>query len=133
MAEQLLTLPSSTRSVYKLEEFICFVAKKYQINQEMYPDMLISLTEAVNNAIIHGNKSDENKLVRILMIKKVKTLTFKVSDEGDGFDPDQVPDPTQEDRLSCCGGRGVFLMKQLADDLHYHDNGRTVEICFHIK
>ncbi len=133
MTEQLLTLPSCAKSVYQIEEFVNMLVDNYNICQEKFPDILISLTEAVNNAIIHGNKNDESKLVKINMIKSQCTIVFKVSDEGEGFDPDSVPDPTQPDKLCCCGGRGVFLMRQLSDDLHYHDNGRTVEICFHLN
>jgi serine/threonine-protein kinase RsbW len=132
MSEQLLTLKSCTASVCELEEFITVVARKYNIHQDKYPDMLISLTEAVNNAIIHGNKSDESKLVRILMKQTMQSLVFKISDEGEGFDPSAVADPTEEKNRACCGGRGVFLMRELSDNIHFHDNGRTVEIHFHL-
>jgi len=87
MSEQLLTLPSSTKSISKLEEFIQCVAKEHNICEDKFPDILISLTEAVNNAIVHGNKNDENKYVSIILSKTTKGLSFQVSDEGPGFNP----------------------------------------------
>ena len=130
MPEQTLKLPSCTKSICQLETFISLIAHKYQIQTEKFPDILISLTEAVNNAIIHGNKMDLNKYVQIDIDSSPNGLAFIVSDEGCGFNPNAVPDPTAPENIACCGGRGVFLMKQLADDVLYHENGSKVEIRF---
>jgi len=129
-AVQLLELPSCTTSICKLENFVRFIAGKHKISEEKFPDILISLTEAVNNAIIHGNKKDKTKNVEISWTKTTKGLAFTVRDEGKGFNPSAVPDPTAEDRLEMCGGRGVFLIKQLSDGVHYLNNGNTVEMHF---
>ena len=94
--------------------------------------MLISLTEAVTNAITHGNHYDENKVVQINLQKKSDTIAIRVSDQGCGFDPESVPDPTCDENICKCGGRGVFLMQRLCDQIHYKDNGRTVEMHFKI-
>ncbi len=130
MSKQILKLPSCSKSICQLEQFIGVVAHQYKISNDKYPDILISLTEAVNNAIIHGNKEDRDKYVEIEINQTVKGLSFLVSDEGKGFNPKNVPDPTSPENIGCCGGRGVFLMKQLADKVEYHDNGRKVEIHF---
>lgn len=130
MLKQTLTLPSCTKSICKLEEFISIIAHRYSIGHEKYPDILISLTEAVNNAIIHGNKMDTTKYVKVDISNTANGLAFIVSDEGTGFNPNMVPDPTSPENIGCCGGRGVFLMKQLADDVVYHENGSKVEIRF---
>lgn len=132
MSKQTLKLPSCSKSICRLEQFIGVVAHQYKISNEKYPDILISLTEAVNNAIIHGNKEDIQKFVEIEISKTVKGLSFIVSDEGLGFNPQAVPDPTSPENIGCCGGRGVFLMNQLADKVEYHDNGRRVEIHFSV-
>ena len=97
---------------------------------ERYPDILISLTEAVNNAIIHGNKADESKKVKIDMQEEKSGIAVSVTDEGQGFDPEEVPDPTSPENLECCGGRGVFIMSSLADKLSYINNGTTVKMYF---
>lgn len=130
--KQSLKLPSNTKSICHLEEFIQCIAEQYAICQEKFPDILISLTEAVNNAIIHGNKEDADKYVHVTLNKTEKGLTFIVADEGSGFNPHTLPDPTSPEHLECCGGRGVFLMKQLADDVKYLNEGRTVQMHFEV-
>ena len=92
--------------------------------------MLISLTEAVNNAIIHGNNSDSNKYVRLKVIREKSVLSFTITDEGKGFDPEGLKNPVHPDHIDCCGGRGVHIMKHLSHRLDFHNNGRTVEIQF---
>lgn len=128
----MLKLPSIPHSVVELEAFIQQMAGKYKIDNEKYPNILISLTEAVNNAIIHGNNQDASKFVDIRLHKTNKGISISVSDEGDGFNPKNIPDPTLEENLECCGGRGVFLIQQLSDDVSYKDNGRTVEMHFRL-
>ncbi len=132
MGNQTLKLPSSTQSICRLEEFIQCVASQYNICQDKFPDILISLTEAVNNAIIHGNQENENKYVHIVLDETSKGLAFTVHDEGPGFNPLNLPDPTSPEQLECCGGRGVFLMNQLADEVRYLNDGRTVEMHFRV-
>ncbi len=130
MSDHSLELPSCTSSLCELESFIQRIAQRCNIKEERYPDILISLTEAVNNAIIHGNKEDLNKCVRIIYTHSVQGLSFIITDEGAGFDPQEVPDPTLEENLCLCGGRGVFLMKELSDKIEYLNNGRTVKLYF---
>ena len=132
MPNRILKLPSCSKSICQLEQFIGVIATQYQISQDKYPDILISLTEAVNNAIIHGNKEDQNKYVEIELNKTTQGISFVISDQGLGFNPKSIPDPTRPENIGCCGGRGVFLMKQLADRVEYRDNGRKVEIHFSV-
>ena len=103
---------------------------KYKVSPDIYGNILVSLTEAVNNAIIHGNRSDESKSVQIQLRKKNDSLNIRVSDEGRGFDYKNLPDPTAPENLMKIGGRGVFLMQQLSDDISFHNNGSTVEMQF---
>ncbi|GDX45675.1 hypothetical protein LBMAG24_10020 [Bacteroidota bacterium] len=128
----MLKLPSNLRSINVLDSFVQDVVHQYKISQEVHGNMLISLTEAVTNAITHGNHYDENKVVQINLQKKSDTIAIRVSDQGCGFDPANVPDPTCEENICKCGGRGVFLMQRLCDQIQYKDNGRTVEMHFKI-
>jgi len=126
-----IKLPSCPEQIGELEIFLKCISEEYGIAPDKYPDMLISLTEAVNNAIIHGNGNDKSKFVKIsLSQKKDKTLVFKIADEGEGFNPTAVPDPTSAELLECCGGRGVHIMKCLSDDVSYKKNGSTVLLKF---
>ena len=115
-----------------METFLADVIKDYNISDEVYGNMLISLTEAVTNAMMHGNKADEKKIVRVTHQTSKKRLVFKISDEGKGFNPNDVPDPTAPENLLKLGGRGVFLMRQLADRVNFLNNGSTVEIQFRL-
>lgn len=129
---EVLKLASHTKNVARVEPFVEQIIERYGINSEVYGNILISLTEAVTNAIIHGNHSDINKSV-FIHTKKIKNkVSFLVTDEGPGFDYENLPDPTAPENLLKIGGRGVFLMKQLSDDVSFLDDGRTVEIRFNI-
>lgn len=128
----LLTLPSQQNQVRYVEKFVSQVASRFNITPDTYGNILISLTEAVNNAIIHGNRKDKNKKVKVCFEKRRKDLAIRVSDEGSGFDYDNLPDPTAPENILECGGRGVFIMRQLCDGMEYKDNGRTVEMRFSV-
>ena len=130
MTTLMLKIPSHPNQITEVEVFVKKMAQEFNIGQEKFPNILISLTEAVNNAIIHGNCNDENKFVDIQMNKTSKGVSCRVSDEGCGFNPKSIPDPTADDHLECCGGRGVFLIQQLSDRVDFFDNGRTVEMHF---
>lgn len=127
---QALTLASDLHSVREVEILLQQLIEEYQISHDKYSDMLISLTEAVTNAIRHGNRLDKRKYVRISFKVEEGEIRFRVMDEGEGFDFENLPDPTAPENLVRCGGRGVFLMKQLSDRMSFKNNGSTVEMCF---
>lgn len=128
----MLKLSSNPRNIALVESFVERIVKQYQLNQDLYGNILITLTEAVNNAIIHGNRKDESKTVQIQLRKLSNCLAIRVTDEGRGFDVGEIPDPTAPENLLKVGGRGVFLMQQLSDAVEFHNEGRTVEMQFNI-
>lgn len=130
--QTMLKLTSNPKNVERVGSFVHTVAEKYQIAPDTYGNILVSLTEAVNNAIMHGNDGDESKTVEVKLRKQKGALAFWVTDEGNGFDYDNLPDPTSPENILKIGGRGVFLMRQLSDRICFHDNGRVVEMCFKI-
>lgn len=131
--QPMLKLSSNPKNVEYIEPFVEKLVERYKISPDMYGNILISLTEAVTNAIKHGNGGDENKTVQVsLQQVSNKKIAFQVSDEGPGFDFESVPDPTLPENLLKIGGRGVFLMRQLCDNVLYHNNGSTVEIQFNL-
>jgi len=115
-----------------LEGYIQQVVEGHQLDENLYPNMLISLTEAVTNAMIHGNRYDDRKNIVVTCRRKNGHIHIFISDEGTGFDPCQLPDPTCEELLEAEGGRGVFLMKQLTDEVHFLDRGRTVQLMWKV-
>lgn len=130
MAAKLLTISSNPTKITELEGFLTSVLTELNVSRDRYPEILISLTEAVNNAIIHGNKLDENKKVKINCKNSKQHLCISISDEGRGFNIKEIPDPTAEEHIDCCGGRGVFIMSNLADRILFKNNGSTVEMYF---
>lgn len=131
MKQNTLEIPSNPRAISDLESFVQDMATKYNICSNKYPDILISLTEAVNNAIIHGNKGNANKKVAISLVKNKTGLCFKVSDQGRGFNHKSIPNPTHESLIECCGGRGVHIIKELCDKVSFLNNGTTIEMFFY--
>lgn len=128
----MLELSSNTSELRQLERFVKKIADQYRLDEGQYGNVLISLTEAVSNAIIHGNKQDSNKKVCISLTEEKNKISISVSDQGKGFDVHDIPDPTTEERLFCIGGRGVFIMKRLCDGVCYCNNGTTVKLEFKI-
>lgn len=129
-----LKIASKPENVGIVEKFIDDLRTELNIGDDVYGNILISLTEAANNAIIHGNKSDESKFVTLeySLDERGKNLTFIMKDEGPGFDYGHLPDPTNPENLEKTHGRGVFLMMQLADMVVFSDNGATIEMQFRI-
>ncbi len=129
--ENPIQLTSETKSINKIDQIINAIFERYQLPEELFGNVLIALTEAVNNAILHGNNCDKLKKVVIShRVKENKVLSFSISDEGRGFDPSLLPDPTDPVNIEKIGGRGVFLMRQLSDNLIFNDNGTNVVIEF---
>lgn len=127
-----IRLSSKLKSIAKVEHFATNLKAKYNISEEVYPKILISLTEAVNNAIIHGNEVDESKIVRLHSKISGKQLHILVEDEGCGFEPNNIPDPCNEENIWKCGGRGVMIMRSLTDRVQFKNNGSCVELIFNI-
>ncbi len=126
------TIQSSPDKVSEVEAFVDQLRGENLVDEQVYGNILILLTEAVNNAILHGNKSDESKNVEITCKLNSNKISFIVSDEGPGFDFNSLPDPTDPANVEKLTGRGVFLMKQLSDYVIFSDNGSTVELQFKI-
>jgi serine/threonine-protein kinase RsbW len=126
-----LKLKSNPNNVAEVEPYIHHVFKELSLDDSLFGNMLIALTEAVSNAIIHGNGSDENKEVNILTSHHPDKVCLRVEDEGKGFNPHNIPDPTAPENLLTPGGRGVFLMQHLADKVNFYENGRIVELEFY--
>ncbi|MFN0275130.1 MAG: ATP-binding protein [Chitinophagales bacterium] len=129
---KVLELKSNLNNITVIESFIEDFRCSHAIGDDVYGNMLVAITEAVNNAILHGNKSDESKRVYINLSKQKNLVTCIVKDEGRGFDYNNLPDPTSPENIENTGGRGVFLMKNLADMVIFSNDGSIVEIQFKV-
>lgn len=130
---QQLELPSAIEGIHIIEKLIETICSTYKLNEDHYGNILVGVTEAVNNAIYHGNKSDPNKKVHVGFETTPQSISFSVTDEGPGFDFNNLPDPTDPENLEKPSGRGIFLMKHLADTVSFSDNGRSVLLTFTMK
>lgn len=128
-----LQLPSKLESITILENFIDTIQAENSVPENVYANMLTCLNEVVINSIIHGNKQDETKKVYInLEIVDKKELQFTITDEGEGFDYNNLPDPTAPDNLQNLSGRGIFIVKHLADQCIFNMTGNQIELHFKI-
>lgn len=125
-----LELPSSVEQINKVEQLVDALKEDLAFSDEIYGNMIVSITEAVNNAIIHGNGQDETKKVSVRLATDANHLIFVIEDEGKGFDYNNLPDPTAPENLEKPTGRGVFLMKNLSDMVIFNEAGNQVEIHF---
>ena len=129
-----LKFSSKPENISVVEKFVDDLRSEVKIGDEVYGNILVSITEAANNAMMHGNKGDEKKQVEIQygLDERGKNLSFIIKDQGPGFNYNQLADPTAPENLEKTSGRGVFLMMQLADMVVFSDNGATVEMSFRI-
>jgi len=125
-----LQITSDPKNLRMVENLIEELNEKHQIEADVFGKILVATIEAVNNAIIHGNKSDVNKKVDIDLTLEDKVVKVKICDEGEGFDHEKVPDPTAPENIENIHGRGVFLMKRLSDEIRFNNDGTSVEMTF---
>ena len=128
-----IQIPSIQENIRIVESFIDNAKDKYELDDDIYGNIMIAVTESVNNAIIHGNKKEKNKSVNLRLNFEESTIKFLISDEGIGFDYKNLPDPTSPENLDKPGGRGIFLMKNLCDEVSFSENGNTVELTFYLS
>jgi len=121
---------SEISNIRIIENVIDNITGEIGISKEDYGKILVSTLEAVNNAMIHGNGSDPNKYVVLNISYEKEELKIRVKDEGHGFIPHEVPDPTSGENVESLNGRGVFLMSKLADKIRYNKKGNSVTMTF---
>jgi|SRR6266850_992007 len=128
-----IEVPSLSENIRMIESFIDNAKEKFQLDDDIYGNIMIAITEAVNNAIKHGNRSDSSKNVSLSLSLDDSLIKFRVEDEGQGFDYENLPDPTAPENIEKPGGRGIFLMKHLSDEVEFKEGGRIVELSFYMN
>lgn len=128
-----ISIPSLIENIRIIESFIDNAREKFHINDDIYGNIMISVTECVSNAIIHGNKQDKKKVVNIELRFLDDQVRFIIEDQGEGFDYQSLKDPTSPDQIHKPGGRGVFIMKHLSDEVQFEDDGRTTILTFYMN
>ncbi|MDQ3535525.1 MAG: ATP-binding protein [Bacteroidota bacterium] len=126
-----IQIPSLIENIRIIESFIDNAKDKYELDDDIYGNIMIAVTESVNNAIKHGNQNDINKNVSLSLTLHDNLIKFVVEDEGSGFSYYNLPDPTAPENIDKPGGRGIFLMRNLSDEVVFKENGRVVELSFY--
>ena len=127
-----LQLPSKPESLTLVENLVEEIADKFKLSEDTFANMMTCLSEAVTNAIIHGNLLDPEKKVFINADVEGKRIVWTIADEGKGFDYNSLDDPTASENLEKLTGRGVFILKHLADQCIFNSRGNEVELHFKI-
>ena len=127
---ELYLLPSKIDSLVVIEQLIENIKDHHNIPEDLYGNILVSITEAVNNAIKHGNKLNPDLNVEFTFENTDTNYSFTVKDEGAGFDFNHIADPTLPENVEKPDGRGIFIMKSLADEVEFLMDGRQVNINF---
>jgi serine/threonine-protein kinase RsbW len=125
-----LQIPSNFSSLVDVENLVDRVCGNLGVEEDSYGNILIAVTEAVNNAIQHGNVFDTKLFVDVAVGDQPTEFCFNVKDQGKGFDFSNLPDPTAPENIMKENGRGIFLMKSLSDNVEFDDFGSSVSLYF---
>lgn len=130
MTHHELTFTSTKQSMHLVEELIDKVCSECKISGAHYGNIYVAITEAVYNAMNHGNKLNPSKKINIIFNGTDTTLNFTIKDEGAGFNYTNLPDPTSPENIEKESGRGIFLIKQLSNKVEFLNGGNTISITF---
>lgn len=128
-----LTLSSDPQNIGKVEGFLQEVNRSVSLDEIQMHKLMVSLTEAVNNAIIHGNKSVPEKSVSVTCTVEKGGLSIRVRDQGGGFQPETVENPLKDENLLRESGRGIFLMRMLMDKVEFGKTEDGMEVMLWLR
>jgi serine/threonine-protein kinase RsbW len=128
--ERCIKIGSTISNIQEVELFLNSIFVDFEIDSNRYNKIYLSLSEAINNAIQHGNKLDESKFVTISFSVSSNYYEFTVEDEGIGFSMDVLKDPTQIENIRNESGRGIFIMKRFSDNVEILESGNKIKLNF---
>lgn len=123
-----LVIKSDVSELRKVEEFLINIFNEYNLEYKYFNKTYLCISEAVINAIKHGNKNDLNKQVSIIAECNNEEIDIQIEDEGDGFDINNVNNPTLKENINKESGRGIFIIKNLSDKIEYNEKGNQVQL-----
>jgi len=129
-----LEIPTDVRSIEHAVEYVmqrCQTCEAYR--KRLRWNFRVGLTEALTNAMLYGNEHDPSKRVRVEVALQNGRLEARITDQGGGFDPSAIPDPTEGENIRKSGGRGLYLMRQLLDEVSYNDRGNQVTLVLRLE
>ncbi len=114
-----VAFPSSQKFLAAVDRYVEQELKKAGLTKDIIADVAISVSEFINNAILHGNRQDESKMVILELYHAPGELTICVEDEGEGFEPDNIANPLEGENLLKEVGRGIFIARMLVDSVEF--------------
>lgn len=127
-----MIIKSDIKNISLVENLIDDLVEKHEVDFDLYGKVLLAVVEGVNNAILHGNKSNKEKDVIIDYDLNPEKIQFNILDQGQGFNYKNLPDPTLPENLERVSGRGIFLMRHLADEIQFNELGNEVRLTFNV-
>jgi serine/threonine-protein kinase RsbW len=112
-----LSLPSRIETVAKAANAVADFVSRSGISEDVAYGIDMAVREAVTNAVVHGNEQDEQKAVELTLKSSPEAVEITVHDQGQGFNPEEVPDPTQTENILKTSGRGIFFMRTFMDEV----------------
>ncbi len=133
MKKYSLIIPSDRKEISKFENLLIEINNDFGMAMEKFINFQIAASEAIVNAIVHGNKQNPEKKVYVEVTTDDEKLEMKIRDEGDGFDVSKLPDPTDESNLYKESGRGVFIIRSLVDEFYIESNSKGTAMSLLMK
>ncbi len=123
-----LAIPSTMNDALKVEQAILAEAQARGYSENAIFAIRLALDEALSNAVRHGNRNDASRQIRIGYCVNEEEVRVSICDQGQGFDPDALPDPTQDEYLDRPHGRGVMLMRAYMTHVTFNERGNCVTL-----
>ncbi len=127
------TFKSDPELLPEIENYITGIINSLNISEKIKNSIALVVAEAAANSILHGNKSDSSKNINVRFKISKKQICLSFTDEGAGFKPEDVPDPTMPTNILKGGGRGIHIMKNLVDDIEYKFSDKGTELILTFK
>lgn len=128
----ILELPSDLQAIEQAVEELVARSREAGFSCERKRlSLQVGVTEALANAVLYGNARDPRKLVKVELLVTRESITIRVTDQGRGFDPASIPDPTLPANLMRSGGRGLFLIRKLMDRVEFNESGNSITMVLH--
>jgi serine/threonine-protein kinase RsbW len=124
---EILTIESDKKELVKVEAFLRNIFESKQLPEDSFNKVLLCISEAVINSIEHGNRNTKGKKVSVVVNCQENDMVVEVTDEGEGFDFDRIPDPTADENIKKERGRGIFIIRSVSNMLIFKDKGKCVE------
>lgn len=126
-ADYILELPNDIRAIEHAVDFLATRCREAGFRGgRLRLNFRVGVTEAITNAMLYGSRNDPTKRVRVEAVVGPDAVVVRVTDRGHGFDPNTVPDPTLPDNITRSGGRGIFLIRQLMDEVEFNESGTSI-------